>query len=85
MPRILKGSSPQRETKKQPQKEQLPQQMVPYSSESLRFWVTARFQTLPRLCPRPGLGAPHKKTPSPPAIRNIASDSVETKRTQPRK
>lgn len=68
MLRILKGSSPQQETKTQPQKEQLPKQMVPFSPESLWFWVSQRFQTQFLLSPTPSPSSgpllPPKKLPS---------------------
>lgn len=53
MLRILKGSSPQQETKTQPQKELLPQQMVPSKVQKSLVLGSVRFQTLSLLYPTP--------------------------------
>lgn len=53
MLRILKGSSPQQETKTQPQKELLPQQMVPSKVQKSLVLGSVRFQTLSLLHPTP--------------------------------
>lgn len=78
MLRILKGSSPQRETNTQPQREQLPQQMFQFSKSLVLGDPVLPDATphlscypAPRPDPSPGL------RPSPPETRSILA-SPET-------